>query len=196
MGLFSKIAHIPIIEEIAKGMKAAGMNGAYLELGIAKGACFNKVAPHFKKYTAVDINLDCYDRVCQIMRRKGACFHEGTTDDYFENGNKGQKFDMIFIDACHKFENVRSDFINSWHVLNNNGLIICHDTYPPNKEYIDHCEDAWKMSGYIRAGNVAISPHSTEIFYPGSNLCDVITLPFFFGLTIVRKYKKHLAWMK
>ncbi len=35
--MFNKVAHIQIIEEVAKGMEAAKMNGAYLELGIAKG---------------------------------------------------------------------------------------------------------------------------------------------------------------
>ena len=175
--MFSKTAHVPIIKEIAKGMEAAGMNGAYLELGIAKGHCFNSIAPHFKIVHAVDINLECYDKVCQVMRKKGSYFHEGTTDDYFEKGNKGQKFNLVFIDANHDFEYVRKDFVNSWNALKDNGIIILHDTYPPNKEYLDHCKDAYKINDFV-------------------TWADMVTLPFYFGLTIVRKYKKHLAWMK
>jgi predicted O-methyltransferase YrrM len=169
MILFSKNAHIAMIEDIAKGMEAAGMNGAYLELGIAKGACFNIVAPHFKKATAVDMNFECYERVCKITQNKGNAFYAGTTDDYFKN-NKDPVFDMIFIDACHKYEFVEKDFRNSLGVLKNNGLIIMHDTYPPNEEYLEHCQDAWKIREYLKRYKY-----------------EAVTLPFYYGLTIVRK---------
>ena len=179
MGLFSKTCHIQIIEDIAKGMEAAGMNGAYLELGIAKGSCFNVVAPHFKRATAVDMNYESYERVCKITQKKGNAFYTGTTDDYFKKGNQGQMFDMVFIDACHKFDNEKKDFENSLSVLKNNGLIIMHDTYPPNKEYLEHCQDAWRIKHTLVDREI-----------------EHITLPFYFGLTIVRKYKNHLHWMK
>jgi len=181
MGLFSKTCHIQIIEDIAKGMEAAGMNGAYLELGIAKGSCFNVVAPHFKRATAVDMNYESYERVCKITQKKGNAFFVGTTDDYFEKGNQGQVFDMVFIDACHKFENVKKDFLNSWNILNNNGLILLHDTFSPSKEYDVHCEDAFKINYYL--------DKTTDCGFNIKNI-QFVTLPFYFGITIVRKLKK------
>lgn len=181
--MFSKISHIQIIEEIAKGLEAAKMNSGYLELGIAKGSCFNKVAPHFKKATAVDTNYECFERVCKIVNKTGNAFYTGITDDYFEKANKGQKFNLIFIDACHKFENVQNDLSNSWEVLQDQGLILLHDTYPPNKEYLEHCQDAHKIHEYL------------DMMQFGVN-AEHVTLPFFFGLTIIRKYKRHLSWQQ
>jgi len=60
---------------------------------------------------------------------------KGTTDDWFnlfQNENKSFKF--IFIDACHSYNGVRSDFLNYSLLLKSNGYIAFHDT---NQEYTD-----------------------------------------------------------
>ena len=162
--MFSKTAHIPIIEEIAKGMQAAGMNQKYLELGIAKAKCFNRVAPLFDKSTAVDVNKYAFDFV--NIRKQNE--YIGSTDDFFVQ-NK-DKFNLIFIDACHKYKNVLSDFKNSYDVLAENGLVILHDTFSPTPEWDKHCEDAYKIRYYLEKEHI-----------------ETVTLPFYFGLTIVRK---------
>ncbi len=194
--MFSKVSHIQIIDEIAKGMEAAKMNGAYLELGIAKGACFNKVAPHFKRACAVDMNYESYEKVCKIMRKKGNSFYTGTTDDFFEKSPEAKKkYNMIFIDANHDFEYVKRDFFKSFEVLADNGLILLHDTYPPNEKYVKHCKDAWHVKYLIdefigdeNYNNICSNEHDGDKI-------ETVTLPFFYGITIVRKYKRHLHWM-
>lgn len=163
-GGFAKTAHVPIIEEIAKGMKAAGFNESYLELGIAKGACFNRVAPYFKRSVAVDIN----DK-SRIVNNCSYSF-QGTTDEYFNICD--EKFDLIFIDANHRIENVKKDFNNSLQCLKPRGIIILHDTYPPTKEFNKHCFNAWRIQ-YVLSGK-------------STSGIQFVNLPFYYGLTIVK----------
>jgi len=155
--MYGKCDHIPIIIEIAKGMNIAGFNDCYLELGISKAKCFNPVSKFFKNSIAVDIN-DC----SRYIDNKSTTVYIGTTDYFFDENR--DTFNMIFIDAEHSWNQVKSDFVNSMKILKQNGVIILHDTFPPNKESFIHCKDGYKIMKEF-------------------NYCT-ITLPFYYGLTI------------
>jgi len=77
----------------------------------------------------------------------GKFFHM-KTEDFFKQ-NK-ETFDIIFIDASHKIEDVVNDLKNSVAALNSNGLILLHDTDPINGSLInengDFCGDAVKLN--------------------------------------------------
>ena len=47
-----------------------------------------------------------------------------------ENEIKNRKFDLIFIDGLHLFEQVLKDFINSVNHINTGGVIVIDDTVP------------------------------------------------------------------
>jgi len=161
-----KIAHIPIIEEIAKGLKWAGMNEAYLELGIARARCFNRVSTYFTHSVAVDRSADSLKNITVQCDK-----NDMTTDDYFrQNYHERTKFNLIFIDARHRYENVKRDFDNSWEYLAKFGIILIHDTFAPSKEWEKHTLDCWKIQNHL---------DERKIKY--------ITFPFYFGLTVVRK---------
>ena len=51
------------------------------------------------------------------------------TSNNFFNHNK-EKFDIIFIDGLHHYEQVIVDINNSLEILNNNGHILIHDCLP------------------------------------------------------------------
>ena len=51
-----------------------------------------------------------------------------TSDEFFKINNK--KFDCIFIDGLHIYEQVREDILNSIKFLSPNGIIIIHDCLP------------------------------------------------------------------
>jgi predicted O-methyltransferase YrrM len=53
-----------------------------------------------------------------------------TSDDFFRI-NK-DKFDVIFIDGLHTYQQVRKDIINSMKCLNPGGWIAMHDMLPGN----------------------------------------------------------------
>ena len=75
--------------------------------------------------------------------------HKMTSDEFFSNNN--DKFDIIFIDGLHQYEQVIRDVKNSLNCLTKNGIILLHDCLPRtlwNQIYprinSDWNGDAWK----------------------------------------------------
>lgn len=52
-----------------------------------------------------------------------------TSDEFFEK-HVPQKYDFIFVDGLHIFDQCYRDIINSLNFLNENGTIMAHDTNP------------------------------------------------------------------
>jgi len=109
---------------------------AYLEIGCASDSLFNSV-PSIRK-TGVD-------PISGGNVRK-------TSDDFFQ-ANK-QRFDVVFIDGLHTYEQVRRDVINSIKAINDGGWIALHDMLPRN--WLEHhvpiisqgawTGDVWKVA--------------------------------------------------
>lgn len=53
-----------------------------------------------------------------------------TKNAYKEFVDQGKFFDIIHIDADHSFEGALEDFENYINILNDNGIILMHDTSP------------------------------------------------------------------
>ena len=75
-----------------------------------------------------------------------------TSDEFFLR-NPNIKFDTIFIDGLHHYEQVQKDVINSIRHLNKNGIILLHDMLPRNslEEFVprkqhDWTGDVWKVA--------------------------------------------------
>lgn len=140
----------------------------YLELGIYKGDIISKAATFITNCVGVDI----IDHIGPIKNFK---FIKLSTDDFFISNT--DKFDIIFIDADHKYESCVKDLENSLKILNYNGIIFIHDTDPISKKYTDsgYCGDSYNINNYI---------------YNNHTELDLITLPLTeAGLTIIKR--KH-----
>ena len=85
---------------------------SYLEIGCYNDDCFAKINVTKK------IGLDPFMGGNVRM----------SSDDFF-NINK-DKFDCIFIDGLHTYEQVKKDIDNSLKSINENGVIIVHDCLP------------------------------------------------------------------
>ena len=97
-----------IINKIIKKKEYA----SYLEIGCFKDETFNKI--NIKKKIGVDPISGGNLRM--------------TSDLFFlENKNK---FDIIFIDGLHVYEQVIKDIFNSIKILNPDGIILIHDCLP------------------------------------------------------------------
>ena len=84
----------------------------YLEIGCDQDQLFSKV--RIKNKTGVD-------PISGGNIRK-------TSDEFFrENKNK---FDIIFIDGLHTYNQVKKDILNSIKYLNEDGFILVHDCLP------------------------------------------------------------------
>jgi predicted O-methyltransferase YrrM len=138
----------------------------YVELGLFEGETWNKVTPSCQEAYGVDI----IDR-----NIKGNIFI-GTTDDFFKQFNK--KIDMVFIDADHRYESCKKDFLNSLKLINEGGIIIMHDTDPNNNNLFDegYCGDSYKIVDFLE-------DHMKDEI-------NVLTLPLTeAGLSIISKKK-------
>ena len=84
----------------------------YLEIGCDKDQSFSKI--NIKNKVGVD-------------PISGGTIRD-TSDNFFKI-NK-DKFDIIFIDGLHHYEQVSKDIKNSLKILNQNGFILIHDCLP------------------------------------------------------------------
>ena len=78
-----------------------------------------------------------------------------TSDDFFKI-NKS-KFDLIFIDGLHTYNQVKKDILNSIKFLNKDGIILLHDCLPDNyfahaipRSIINWNGDVWRAFVEIR----------------------------------------------
>lgn len=85
----------------------------------------------------------------------------GTSDEYFESIADNIKFDIIFIDGLHHYDQVLRDIENSFDHLNENGTIVVHDCLPTTEimqEREDYggewTGDVWKAIAILRTETI------------------------------------------
>lgn len=93
----------------------------YLEIGVYNGENYNKI--NCEQKTSVDIN------------QYGATKFLMDSDEYFNSITEQAKFDIIFIDGLHLWEQCYRDINNALSHLSPNGVIICHDMNPIEEMY-------------------------------------------------------------
>ena len=100
---------------------------SYLEIGTFKDELFSQI--RCKKKVGVD-------PVSGGTIRK-------TSDQFFFDNN--EKFDCIFIDGLHYYNQVKKDILNSINILNTGGIILLHDCLPNNhyEQAVPRCQITW-----------------------------------------------------
>jgi len=83
--------------------------------------------------------------------------------------------DILYIDACHSFEQSLLDFKNFSYYVQPNGMIIMHDTFPLTEEHEQqkYSGDAWKTPIHIK------NNYSDDY--------EVMTIPYLCGICLLRK---------
>tara|TARA_B110000971_G_C19993244_1_gene492951 strand:- start:957 stop:1631 length:675 start_codon:yes stop_codon:yes gene_type:complete len=84
----------------------------YLEIGCDQDENFSKI--------------DLLDKIGVDPKSGGT--HRMTSDIFFSSNKK--KFDFIYIDGLHTYEQAINDIKNSLNFLNENGIILLHDCLP------------------------------------------------------------------
>lgn len=98
---------------------------SYLEIGVAKGKTFLEVRiPH---KVAVDPK---FRFETAPHRTENVVFHETTSDAFFAQHPKSEKFDVIFIDGLHVFDQALRDFRNSLEVSHDRTVWLIDDVVP------------------------------------------------------------------
>ena len=134
----------------------------YLEIGCDKDQSFSKI--NIKK----KVGIDPYS---------GGTFR-GTSDFFFKN-NK-DKFDIIFIDGLHHYDQVNKDIQNSLLILNDNGFILIHDCLPRTiaRQAVPRYRGSW--NGDVWKSIVQLR---TDLEL------DIFTCEIDFGVAVIRKKK-------
>ena len=139
-------------------------NFKYLEIGSFEGNSAMFVAKNFPnsdiycidnwsgteeykdlKFTTVESNFD--NNMSEFYNYKK---FKLSSDDFFKNNNIN--FDVIYVDGYHRGYQVSKDFINSWKILNKNGIIIFDDYI---WQFFDKIDDnpCYAINQYLRKIN-------------------------------------------
>jgi hypothetical protein len=103
-------------------------DGNYLEIGCAGNGMFDSVIA--KNKTGIDPEIGGTIRI--------------TSDEFFRRDD-GTRYDVIFIDGLHIYEQVRRDVINALSRLTKGGWIALHDMLPRNwlEEHVPRISEVW-----------------------------------------------------
>jgi predicted O-methyltransferase YrrM len=163
-----------IMGEIVKGCNF----DTFLELGVDTGYTTKKIldkATNLKNVYCVDFRDSSIIKYESINKDKIEYFFNITTNNFFNLGVL-KEVDCVFIDADHSYEQSRLDFLNAFNILSDDGIIFLHDTYPPSIELTskDRNGDTYRL--YLELS----SPEWLDKI-------DIVNLPIYDGLTIIRK---------
>jgi hypothetical protein len=129
----------------------------YLEIGVNTQSQpgYNWVGVDIPVKHGVDPNVDTTYRM--------------TSDEFFNN-HISQKYDIIFIDGLHLFEQVYRDITNSLNHLVDGGIIVVHDCNPITEitQRRERASDSWH-------GDVWKSIVKLKIEDPNIDICTVDT---------------------
>jgi len=102
-------------------------NGSYLEIGCRDDACFSRIVSHRK------VGVD---------PRSGGTVR-ARSDEFFARND--ERFDVVFIDGLHRYQQVLRDVHNSLDVLNPEGVVVLHDCLPLTwaAQCPYPCQDCW-----------------------------------------------------
>lgn len=91
-----------------------------------------------------------------------------TSDEFFEK-HISQKYDFIFVDGLHIFDQCYRDIVNSLNHLNDNGTIMVHDSNPlteitqrPQRETDIWHGDVWKAVVKLRIVNENVEIYTID----------------------------------
>lgn len=106
--------------EIINWLIDKGTYKKYLEIGVNKPRRnFNLIKIESK--VGVDPGVEGVSLATYTM----------TSDEFFEQNT--ENFDIVFVDGLHEANQVYRDIVNSLNVLNEGGVIVCHDMNPPSE---------------------------------------------------------------
>jgi hypothetical protein len=144
---------------------------SYLEIGVHEGLTFINVSVNSR--VAVDPNF-AFDNT--NYKDENTSFERLTSDNFFAQHAISNKFDFIFIDGLHTFEQTYRDLCNvflHWHA----GSVILIDDTLPDDVYSALSNHALAIKFRLEAGGVGQSWHGDVFktifalhdFHPGLN---------------------------
>jgi hypothetical protein len=160
------------IKTLAEALNAQ----SYLEIGVNRGVTFLNV-PIMQK-TAVDPKF-LFDTT--LITDSNVVLKEMTSDDFFSTLPTTQKYNIIFIDGLHTFEQTYRDLCNSLLHANDRTVFLIDDT-KPNDVYSSFPHQRKAVNYRRQAGGVGPQWHGDVFkvifalhdFHPGLNYRTIV----------------------
>jgi hypothetical protein len=149
----------------------------YLEIGCQAGDLCASLDTTYA--VGIDINTHPDWQTYEKRTEGRAKYFQVSSDDFFASYPYKQ-FGLIFIDGDHHAEQVRKDVNNSLAFLEQDGLIVMHDTLPPDVASTAEnlCGTAFLIAQELRQ----------------DRMLEVYTFPVTFGVTLVGKIGSEFPW--
>lgn len=141
----------------------------YLEIGVRNGECIKKIKVQHKD--GVDPVLNPYVNFNM------------TSDDFFSSLDSSHKYDIIFIDGLHTYDQVKKDVLNSLNVLSKNGTIILHDANPKTKLAASESKIRGSWNGTVYQAIMDFRTNRDDL--------EILTIDTDQGLCIIRQGKQE-----
>ena len=137
----------------------------YLEIGVADNTTFSSIPLPLRNKIGVDPS--------------NGGTHRMTSDEFFNKNQK--KFNVIFIDGLHIYEQCQKDCINSLKFIEEGGIILFHDFLPQNylqekvpRKSASWTGDVWKVAVELSNSEdmdfrIANIDYGVGILKPGKN---------------------------
>lgn len=165
---------------------SAGQPVAYLEIGCNRGDTCWRLARYCSSIDAIDVErYGDWDDPANKEKFPNLHFYKKTSDTFFSWPTIwGKQYDLIFIDGDHSEHQVLTDVHNCIIHLAPDGLIVLHDTFPPDLNHTGEaaCGEAYK----------AIRELQNDVFMKSLQL---YTFPVTFGVTLLAK-QLVMPWLR
>lgn len=172
-------SHLLVLYSIALGLNAQKV----LEVGVRFGNSTISFLHAMKETGGVlySVDKDQCDVAVERVRKRGldSCWYFTVQDsNEYAKSWKGS-LDLLFIDGDHTFYGAAADFRNFSKYVRNGGIILLHDSYCSSKTVVKGNIGVHKLVESIARGEFVGLGYANDF--------EVVTLPYGYGMTIVRK---------
>lgn len=101
-----------------------GLSSSYLEIGVENGLTFRHVKSQFK--VAVDPKF----LFNKWLKNRHTFLYETFSDSFFATIDESVKYDVIYLDGLHTYDQTKRDLVNSFKHAHKETFIIIDDTIP------------------------------------------------------------------
>ncbi len=135
------------------------INGRCLQLGL--GFCASHVVFQqlFDDVWTIELDQGNVDNLTRAVGPVETVIVGSTHDHHVQDkARESGNFDLLFIDADHRLDDVRADFNDYAPLVKRGGMIAFHDAYPENSD-----NGVWLFLNMMRAAGQKISVIGDEI---------------------------------
>ena len=128
----------------------------YLEIGVDSGDTFQFVSAKTK------VAVDPHFKFSLPPNSDDTSYFSKTSDDYFSDCPVGNRFDVVYIDGLHTFEQSLRDLTNSLSRLDPKGVLIVDDVLPASyHSSLPSIEQAFQVRDHLAGANQALKSDHT-----------------------------------